>query len=153
MTCSPDVTGDELDSLELVLNSVFMTELMRCGAVSEAKQFIATSPSLCFGSNLDLLLMTVDSVPALRYWRQLNDASPELLKCVWNATEVAARPSVVSLFEVALFDELYRSATSLFLAFRESPQHKAGLLEFLTRQDAAGDTVYAHRSLSVLSPP
>jgi hypothetical protein len=133
--------GDALDNLETLLNSILLKELMQRGVEALANLFVQSAPSLHFGPQVDMLLGSAGPLRALCAWRQLNAASPELLKCVWRGTERSARPSAVSLFEVALFDQHYQSAISLVLAFCDSAESRASFVGFLSRQDPQGDTM------------
>ncbi len=106
------------------------------------KQFIASAPPLFFGSALDAFTGG-DDTPPLQQLRQLNPVAPDLWKCIWDATEPDARPSLLSVFDVALSDQLYATAHSIFLAFGESSQHKAAFTHFLNRKNESGNSLYA----------
>ncbi len=133
-----------LDDLETVLNSTHLTELLRRNDPKEAKEFAALTPSLCFGPDFDSFLGT-NSASLLRMWRQMNDPSPQLVQCIWSATEFHYRPSAVSMFEVAVAEHHFGAAQSVLLAFSgSSSPNKTAFSNLLNRRDETGDTLYVH---------
>jgi hypothetical protein len=139
--CVVDGTGDAYDNLETLLNSVQLFHHMRNHEHDEAKEVAASAPALFFDAGLDSLLRESWG-PALRVWRQQNDPSHELLKCIWEATDPRSRPSVLALLQVTLSEEQYAAARCVILAFGADSPHKASFCHFFGAQDSAGVTLY-----------
>jgi hypothetical protein len=134
------LAGDPLDNLEILLSSVLLTEYLRVGAVNSAEHLTAVvSPYL--GPALDGFLDVQDVPPSAlsALWR-LDVPSPVLLKRIWAATETNARPSPLTLFEMALCEKRYGAAQSALAAFSSSERDRKAFAQYLNRRDEAGNT-------------
>ncbi len=136
-----DGAGDAYDNLETLLNSVLLFHYLRNGELAAATKAASSAPSLFFDASMDCLLKEPWG-SALRAWREQNRASPELLKCIWEATDPRSRPSPLALFEVALSDEQYGAAESALTAFSGVPSHKSAFSSLLDAVDSASDSLY-----------
>ncbi len=105
----------------------------------------ARAPALFFDASMDELVQATRT-PALRAWRERDAVLPELLERIWEATDPLSRPSPIALLEVALSDEQYNAAHSVFMMFGTSAPHSDAFSRFLNSQDQAGETVYVCRA-------
>jgi hypothetical protein len=116
-----------------------MIDLLHARAADDAKQLAALRPTLFLDASIDRYLKAPIS-SAYQLWRQLDNPSPDLLRCIWNATGPSLRPSGLSLFRSALSDQQYGAAESALAVFG-CLSERDGFVDF-NCQDSTGFTLY-----------